>query len=457
MSCHQHLSSGLHRLEQLQEEATRPFFDIRTVKYHGERVERLKIRAGLVYQILKDTTSRLSPSQLPYAIEGLLACNGIENRTLVDQDVDKYCPICPIDCRTLEDTLEDDIASAWEMCRRRHEMHMNAPSHETDGAKVFKEFIKYSALSRVLVHAIERALSKSDVLSTSETSQIISEPILYHDDRTSLGYCYLITPDCLLRNNFHRWLDQMWLSDVVGDLELEDRFQYGFERDENNADVLGRTPLHIACQKGWGAYVRMMLEHDIDVDTATVYGHSPLHYAAARGSLEICRMLLEFEDQHDIGRKDCKGRTARVYAELGGHKDVIDLLDSVLKSSEPDIITELAEVTTHVVDKACRWDGCKLVLKGTKDLRKHLLSEHVSTQRPIRCMWERCNTTHERSFEYLNHFFSTHAYLFVSHVAVDQQYIGVDKDSLYICLYRNCGARFSWAEDALSHVQSHSS
>ncbi|KAF2640702.1 ankyrin repeat protein, partial [Massarina eburnea CBS 473.64] len=58
-------------------------------------------------------------------------------------------------------------------------------------------------------------------------------------------------------------------------------------------DISGRTPLHLACQRGEFTTVRTLLEKVANPTAKTLCGLQPLHFAATYGSKSICRLLLE--------------------------------------------------------------------------------------------------------------------------------------------------------------------
>lgn len=143
---------------------------------------------------------------------------------------------------------------------------------------------------------------------------------------TPFGRLHASSKDCLGRN----WLHQLF------DIKAEHLGAAPKERiesilQESNLtemyldmqDILGRTPLHIACGKGYEGAVSILLQDDTDQDMRTIYGSTPLHYAAASGSLDICRILLI---KANINAKDKFGATPLHYAVVRNHEPIVEFL-----------------------------------------------------------------------------------------------------------------------------------
>ncbi|KAF2029034.1 hypothetical protein EK21DRAFT_113257 [Setomelanomma holmii] len=97
----------------------------------------------------------------------------------------------------------------------------------------------------------------------------------------------------------------------------------------NQQDVLGRTPLHVACAQNnnWTA-VQCLLDMGANVNLKTMYGSTALHYAAALGHEEVCKRLLRNAEPSYVNEYDEAGRNAGFYANEAGHDEVVKLLDS---------------------------------------------------------------------------------------------------------------------------------
>jgi len=131
--------------------------------------------------------------------------------------------------------------------------------------------------------------------------------------------------DCLGRTQLHRLLDQIDPSDLEEDWILRECIESRSDEGFDVQDVLGRTPLHIACQKGWVHGVSSMLQHGADSSVSTIYGSLTLHYAAAQGSHHIYQLLSMNRDNVDFEARDCAEKTPFQYAELWGYEDIARL------------------------------------------------------------------------------------------------------------------------------------
>lgn len=98
--------------------------------------------------------------------------------------------------------------------------------------------------------------------------------------------------NCLGRTSWHIYLDQASpsLTSVVEMVEQMKRFDAG---EVNTKDLLGRSPLHIACIKNWAFAVQVLIGLGADPATVTVLGSLPLHFSAARGNVGICQYLMK--------------------------------------------------------------------------------------------------------------------------------------------------------------------
>jgi hypothetical protein len=133
------------------------------------------------------------------------------------------------------------------------------------------------------------------------------------------------TRDFLGRSIAHQMLDEMSNQDFVyGWLRTFRFFQIDLHQVQ---DQLGRTLLHLLCQKGSWKNVEQILELGADPSATTIYGHLPLHYAARRGDFYTCEALLEHKERFDIGQADRFGFSAYDHAvRSGGHERVEWLL-----------------------------------------------------------------------------------------------------------------------------------
>ena len=62
--------------------------------------------------------------------------------------------------------------------------------------------------------------------------------------------------------------------------------------DVQAPDASGRTPLHIAVDRGDAALVKELLQRKANPETRDRIGWSPLHHAAAKSRVEIAKLIL---------------------------------------------------------------------------------------------------------------------------------------------------------------------
>ena len=109
---------------------------------------------------------------------------------------------------------------------------------------------------------------------------------IFHND--SVGYWLFVKgkeqQDCLGRSTLLQCLDEVVGCPKDDDLIVLRRNPPHFDLDLQ--DLLGRTALHIACEKGWTLFVEVLLELGADPGVVTVFGHLPLHYAATANAQE---------------------------------------------------------------------------------------------------------------------------------------------------------------------------
>lgn len=97
--------------------------------------------------------------------------------------------------------------------------------------------------------------------------------------------------------------------------------------DPNIKDCIGATALHFALDSGDFAIVALLVNAGVDVNTRDITGGSPLSIAAARGYYEIVQLLLS--NGADVNARSTGpfgGSSALDMAEMGGHKNVMNLL-----------------------------------------------------------------------------------------------------------------------------------
>lgn len=135
--------------------------------------------------------------------------------------------------------------------------------------------------------------------------------------------------DCLGRTRFHI------LRDVGSPLAWS-------TDDVDSPDVLGRTPLYLACQDGTDQVVDDLLRAGANPLQQTITGLTPLHVAAMLGHRSICLSL--WRKQYGSGiqvycqqlLKDCAGRTPFLCSVLGGHSAIVELFTNRVRKAQED-------------------------------------------------------------------------------------------------------------------------
>jgi ankyrin repeat protein len=90
----------------------------------------------------------------------------------------------------------------------------------------------------------------------------------------------------------------------------------------NEVDAEGRTPLHLAAENGDRPVVRALLDHtDVDLHARDQWESTALHEAAKRGHLAVVKLLLA-EPSIDVNAKDINHATPLWWATRGNHRHV---------------------------------------------------------------------------------------------------------------------------------------
>jgi ankyrin repeat protein len=92
----------------------------------------------------------------------------------------------------------------------------------------------------------------------------------------------------------------------------------------NIADNNRWTPLHSACHKGHKEIVQKLIESEARVNKVSNNGSTPLHLAAQKGHEKIVELLIKSKVNFDI--QDNSGRTPLYLASKNGHEKVVRLL-----------------------------------------------------------------------------------------------------------------------------------
>lgn len=336
LTYHKNITMAMDRLRTLKEHATEPFFDIQrtTVKVGEGELFLQSFYEQLESMMFKFTNKLLTLDQntphLPVTLLSDLSAQILTTRSLT-----KTCPVCvPSDQEKLMKTLEQMQGVYDEFLARQYRLvkHFDAENHtthpHTNKTLLKYEIARYKGLSAAF---ILRAHNILELLEMHEAATMCPQIGLYHPDAIGahlFGYGEK-QQDCLGRTNLHCWLDAM--SHDPGQAELEllqpPNLRTATKMAIKTRDILGRSPLHIACQNGWVGGVEALLKHGADPVATTIYGTSPLHYAAANGSAEICKLLLG-HDSVDESRVDGQGQTAVYYAVKKQHTEAARVLSS---------------------------------------------------------------------------------------------------------------------------------
>ena len=122
--------------------------------------------------------------------------------------------------------------------------------------------------------------------------------------------------------------------------------------DVNTKDALGRTPLHIAAEKGYGDVAMFLVENGTDVNLTDANGNTPLIFIIHKiGNLEITKRLIA--KGAVVNAQNRTGETALMYAAWRGHSEIVQLLlknraDATLKNRQGDTALALAESRGHL-------------------------------------------------------------------------------------------------------------
>jgi hypothetical protein len=136
--------------------------------------------------------------------------------------------------------------------------------------------------------------------------------------------------DCTGRTPLHRSIEM----DLLG-TEYDHLLERATDAGELDlADLFGRSPLHIACQKGHSDVVKKLIAKGADIHACTPLGSTPLHYAAASGWLEICEILAsQFKPNSKcltagqfVNSPDYYGRSALFYAVRSKRRGIVKTL-----------------------------------------------------------------------------------------------------------------------------------
>ena len=126
----------------------------------------------------------------------------------------------------------------------------------------------------------------------------------------------------------------------------------GMNIDVSLKDVVGRTPLRIAAEKGDLDVATFLIEKGADVNITDANGNTPLIFIINKtGNLEITERLLE--KGAAVNTQNRSGETALMYAAWRGHINIVRFLlenraDATLRNRQGDTALTLAESKGHL-------------------------------------------------------------------------------------------------------------
>lgn len=221
--------------------------------------------------------------------------------TPMDIDDLEYCDLCwgcPLNLPDASSNIE-----AAEMFLDRNRTSIGHFRHRDELRRDDRCICAYiESYRRLLTGIVEkgRALLQSRFAEDNIPKEIWEYPVYYPEGMVCLKTNHAITSeislggvqkDCLGRNMLHRYLDSLYYDSAIEQLLATDI-------DIDAEDIIGRTPLFIACQKGFLQVVTDLLKkgaYSSQYYTSwTISERSmPLIAAAAGGFTLICRKLLE--------------------------------------------------------------------------------------------------------------------------------------------------------------------
>jgi len=160
------------------------------------------------------------------------------------------------------------------------------------------------------------------------------------------------------RNNY-LLLEASKLGNIDICRELLDKSKGDLRGDVNTKGDNGWTPFHFACLSGNMNLIKLLLNHDADIEVETTLKFNSLHIAAQKGYTEIAQMLIELGVE--LNARDMFNNTPLHYAaqngnfllknweskRLLGHRDTVRLLlsrpstDLTIKNNDKKLACDL--------------------------------------------------------------------------------------------------------------------
>lgn len=391
------MNLAVRRLEGLSKEMLEPFFD----EWHDEidfnraldktDCDELKTFYSQLESVLSELNSEmLKSTSRASTYDGDLASIMLAQTT----PLFTWQSACPICFDVGDSDILEYLTRRGDSCREylfrlsRASRHLLASKHWDDDSesRLEMEFDRIYSSSLEYEKRTAAALSKFrlyDVLPFISQSNLLFGP---DEVNYQMFYEGREETDCLGRTGLHQALDAIGnysLAKLEGLAVTSPRgFDYGAELI-NAQDLLGRTLLHVACQKGWTEGVRDLMKYAPDPSLKTDYGSLPLHYAAAIGSLEICQLVQPSDQyQYNINEVDSQGNTALYYAVGSGNAELVEFLLTQPHKVDPNIAGKFSPVwkAFHMHHE----EMVRLLIEGGADFEYLLRNRKFGPETPLR-------------------------------------------------------------------------
>uniref|UniRef100_A0A8C0IV01 Inversin n=1 Tax=Chelonoidis abingdonii TaxID=106734 RepID=A0A8C0IV01_CHEAB len=123
-------------------------------------------------------------------------------------------------------------------------------------------------------------------------------------------------------------------------------------------DVMKHTPLFRACEMGHKEVIQTLIKGGARVDLVDQDGHSPLHWAALGGNADVCQILIENKINPNV--QDYSGRTPLQCAAYGGYINCMVVL--LENNADPNIQDKEGRTALHWLCNNGYLDAIKLLL-----------------------------------------------------------------------------------------------
>ncbi|KAF2878486.1 ankyrin repeat-containing domain protein [Massariosphaeria phaeospora] len=272
-------------------------------------------------------TDKIKASESCMQTPTFLSC--LMQRSMTNELWDMECTHCYPHTTTYSNGNDDDFASEFlstiqrlqHIIRENDSNHNQDELHESPWLEELFDIVQYTAT------AVLKDLNIYNDLPTISRGCIGFIP-----DNLYEYISVVATYDLFGRTKLQRALDSTSSTDAAYFHSNCDSMQRSLEIGKQ--DMLGRTALHVACQKNWYETARMIYSksNGMGANEPTIYGHVPLHYAAANGSIPICKLLLDNAGiSYDPHPLDCLGNSPLFYAVANKHTETVKFLLSKYK------------------------------------------------------------------------------------------------------------------------------